>query len=56
MYEDSILEIVHKYKYLGVLLDEFLKFDTVASVLAESSGRALGGMISKFKNLKKDQI
>ncbi len=51
-YGDSTLEIVNKYKYLGVFLDEFLNFDSVASMLAESSGSALGGMISKFKNLK----
>ena len=49
---ESILETVEMYKYLGVFLDEYVKFDKVASVLAESSGRALGGIISKFKNFK----
>ena len=46
------LNIVNKYKYLGIVLDEFLNFDSCAKVLSESAGRALGGVIYKFKNLK----
>ncbi len=47
-YADATLEVDNKYKYLGVFLNEFLKCDSVASLLAESSGSALEGMISKF--------
>ena len=38
---DEILEKTSKYKYLGVMLDEFLKFDC-----------ALGAIISKYKLFK----
>ena len=51
-YEDVPLEVVEKYKYLGVYFNEFLNFDESSNILAESSGRALGGIIAKFKNLK----
>ncbi len=36
------VEVVEKYKYLGVFLDEFLKCHTAANILRESAGRALG--------------
>ena len=43
------LEKVHHYKYLGVILDENLKFDVCIKTLADSAGRALGSVINKFK-------
>ena len=46
------MEVVGRYKYLGLVLDEFLNYDTTATVLAESGGRALGAVYSKFKQLK----
>ena len=46
------LEVVGRYKYLGLVLDEFLNYDTTAAILAESGGRALGAVYSKFKQLK----
>lgn len=46
------LDIVREYKYLGITLDEHLKFDPGTKVLGESGGRALSAVISKFKTLK----
>ena len=46
---NEFLDIDEKYKYLGIVMDEFLDFNTTASVLAESGGRALGAVYSKFK-------
>ena len=39
------------YRYLGIHLSEHLNFSTAEKVLAESSGRALSGIINKFKYL-----
>ena len=49
---DSDIDKVHYYKYLGIYLDEYLDFKECVRVLVESGGRALGGMISKFRSLK----
>ena len=49
---NEAIEIIDKYKYLGLILDEHLNYDITASVLAGSAGRALGGICSKFKKLK----
>ena len=46
------LKVVSKYKYLGIILDEHLKFEQCAEMLASSAGRALAKMISKFKTYK----
>jgi len=43
------IEICTSYKYLGIILDEYLDFDKCSDVLAESAGRALGSIITKFK-------
>jgi hypothetical protein len=51
-YGDITLERVSEYKYLGVILDEFLDYTRCSDVLSESAGRALGSIISKFKVLK----
>ncbi len=36
------IEIVDKYKYLGISLDEFLDIKCTASMLSGAAGRALG--------------
>ena len=46
------LSLVDKYKYLEVYLDEHMTFDYCASVLSEAGGRALRGIINKFRTLK----
>jgi len=51
-YADVQLETVDRYKYLGIYFNEFLNFTSSADVLAESSGRAMGGIIGKFKSIR----
>ena len=51
-YENSQIEIVNRYKYLGVLLDDHLDFSTTAELLAGAAGRALGAVLTKFKNFR----
>ena len=52
IYGGETLEIVKEYKYLGIILDEYLNFNTCSKSLADSGGRALGAIISKFKYMK----
>ena len=49
---DSPLEIVSDYKYLGVLFNEHLDFSKTAELLANAGGRALGAVINKVKSNK----
>ena len=51
-YDDHLLNIVDSYKYLGVYMDEHMTFDKCSRILADSAGRALGGVISKGKTLR----
>ena len=48
----SDIEIVSQYKYLGIIMDEYLKFDQCTTTLSNAGSRALGAIISKFKSLK----
>ncbi len=43
---------VDKYKYLGVYLDEYLDYQTIANTLSGAAGRALGSVIWKFKSFR----
>ena len=43
------IEIVSSYKYLGLVLNEFLDFQITAKVVSQSASRALGLLISKDK-------
>ena len=52
VFGDEPLKIVTKYKYLGVILDEFLDYRVTAEVLADAGGRALGGIIHKLQPLR----
>ena len=51
-YGGKTIELKSEYKYLGVILDEHLTFTTCSKVLADSGGRALGAVISKFKQFR----
>ena len=51
-YGDITIELVDSYKYLGCYLDEHLNFHKCSQILADSAGRALGGMITKLRSLK----
>jgi hypothetical protein len=48
----TVLEYVHEYKYLGLVINEHLNYVTTSDVLVKAAGRALGACISKFKSLK----
>lgn len=48
---DSILDIVPRYKYLGITLDEHVDFNITAKTLAEAGNRALGSIINKYKSI-----
>ena len=52
MYDDEKLTIVPEYKYLGVIMDEHLNFNSCSKTLAESGGRALSAIISRLKSHK----
>ncbi len=43
------LEIVDKYKYLGIVLNEHLAYSMIALILANSVGGALGTIYNKYK-------
>ena len=45
------LEIVDRYVYLGLSINEFLDFNFTAKIVSQSAGRALGLLIAKFKAL-----
>ena len=51
-YNDSVIEIIDSYKYLGVYLDEHLDYNKCVSGLADSAGRALSGILSKITALR----
>ena len=46
------LKFVEKYKYLGIILNEYLNYSVITKALSESAGRALGALINKFKKTK----
>jgi hypothetical protein len=47
-----VLKTVESYRYLGLVLNEFLVFDKSVEILSESAGRALGAIIGKFRNYR----
>ena len=52
VFDNTVLSIVDRYKYLGTVLNEHLDFTVTSSILSAAAGRALGAVISKFKGLK----
>ena len=46
------IQMTSQYKYLGIVLDEFLDYNVTADILADSAGRALGAVIGKTKQFK----
>ena len=48
---DVNLDVVESYKYLGLILSEFLDFSKTAKAVAKSAHRALGLIIAKAKSL-----
>ncbi len=47
-YGEYELEIVDKYKYLGIILNEHLEYSMVSVILANSTGRASGAIYNKY--------
>ena len=45
---NNILEYTQTYKYLGVLLDEHLNYDSLANDLAGRASKALGSLLANF--------
>ena len=52
VYNMDVIEIVSRYKCLGIVLDEMLDYSVTANVLAYSGGRVLGSLYTKFRNNK----
>ncbi len=52
MFNNEVVEGFDKYKYLCIILDEHLNFNTTATVLAVSANRALVSIYTKFNKLK----
>ena len=46
------IDYVNQYKYLGIILDEYLLFNVTASTLAKAGNRALAAIYTKFNKLK----
>jgi len=55
LYEGNNLEVVKQYKYLGILLNENMDFQTVAKSLTAAGSRAMGLLRYKLKSLKECQ-
>ena len=49
---NSVIEICTTYKYLGIIMDEYLNFEENARTLSSSGSRALGSIISTYKRMK----
>jgi hypothetical protein len=49
MVGDSHIDVVHSYRYFGVVLNEFLDYSEMAKSIASSAGRALGLLIAMSK-------
>ena len=50
--DEAIIKIIDKYRYLGLIFNEFLNFKITAEVLADAGGRALGAIYNKYKTNK----
>ncbi len=48
---ECVLSVVNQYKYLGVILNEFINCNVITDILYGAANRALGTIISKYKNI-----
>ena len=48
---EKLVEYVSEYKYLGVIMDEFLELTQHTDAMSGAGHRALGGLIGKYKKL-----
>ncbi len=49
--DQHVLEYVHEYKYLGVMLNEHMDFQESSSHLSASASRSFGGIVNKFRDI-----
>ena len=49
---NAIIETTDHYKHLGLMLDEFVTFESCATVLSQSGNSALGALRNKILNFK----
>ncbi len=47
---DDLIHYVNKYKYVGLVIDEHLDYQHIATMVAKAAGRALGLLIAKVKS------
>jgi hypothetical protein len=43
--------VVTQYKYLGIVINEFIDYNVIAQILADAANRALGSIINKYKKI-----
>ncbi len=48
---NMVLPIVTHYKYLGIVITEFIDYNVVAQILADAENRTLGSVINKYKKI-----
>ncbi len=53
MFDNTVLNIINRYKYRGTILNQHLDVSVTSSVLSGGPDLALGAVISTFKQLKK---
>ncbi len=46
-----VLSIVTQYKYLGIIITEFIDYNVVAQILADTANRTLGSVINKYNKI-----
>ena len=47
-----IIETTDRYKHLGLMLDEFVTFESCATALSQSGNKALGALRNRIRNFK----
>ena len=48
-----LLNVVTQYKYLGIVINEFIDYNVIAQILADAANRALGAVIYKYKKINR---
>ncbi len=46
-----VMPIVTQYKYLGIVITEFIDYNVVAHILADAANRVLGSVMNKYKQI-----
>ena len=51
-----LAKIIDRFKYLGIIIDEYLNYDVTAQILSESAGRALGDFGRSCTKYRRHQL